>query len=228
MAELRENVPLADLTQALATMKQEDLYRLRRKAQRRAIIRWRDSGAPPGVAARFNKLGKAFYRFSDRRFPYWQRKGRLPDYVHSGTFRDQVLRRSPRSRNLGVASGIVESRFSIDGSALNLLSNTRGSVSAFKVQERKRVFRNPHLRYQANAKRQVEVKGYWQMETRVTVKRTPSPYTYREEFQIAESDRRSLAILNEAEATDALARTRLGRRGLREQGARARLRGESG
>lgn len=88
------------------------------KAQRMALLWWRDRRVPPGVAARFTVSGVTYYGFGNRfRKPYslW------PFYRVHGDLERAILLRKPRTSYRG---NTVESRLAFGGGTLNFMTTT--------------------------------------------------------------------------------------------------------
>ncbi len=185
-----DNVVLKDITATIDNIRYKYLIRWMRSSQRAAVLEWRDREIPPGVKVRFNRLGKAFYGFSNRRERYRRKKGHSPDYVKTGTFREQVMHRKPQAI---VSGGQVVTKFSIGGGAMNLLTNVRGIKREVYLRETKSVnvraytqARSVHGKHPAVHK--VAVRGYAQKRTSTKATSTPADKTYRQEFELVPAD----------------------------------------
>lgn len=193
----KKDVPLAEITAAVEQIRNEALYTWRRKAQKIALLGWRDSSVPPGVSARFTPAGKDFYHFSKRKRKYWKAKGRSPDYVRTGAFRDSLLKRVPHSANTGKTSGEVRTTLSIDGGALNALSTKRG-YTKLHVDRVTKVTHQPDYTRTIHGKT-IAVRGSDQRRTYLEIQYDMASRSYRDEFQITDAD------LRDIEARDAIA-----------------------
>lgn len=101
-----------------------DLYvRFMRRAQKQALIEWRDRSNPPGLDARFTEEGKSFYDFSRRQRP---RRGK-GYFIHSGALRRMMKTRQPRSLNTRKDTVVTTMKYG--GGALSFLVDVRGTRS---------------------------------------------------------------------------------------------------
>jgi hypothetical protein len=156
----------------LATMRGDLYARVMRKAQRSALIEWRDRKDPPGVAARMEHAGREFYHFSARARP---RRGK-PYYVHSGGLRRMLLARKPRSSYQGGAR--VVTRLKYGGGALNFLVDKRGTRSTTRSLTVATVTVAAHTRRSGT----VEVISYSQRKRVDRVIRNKAAHPYSTEF----------------------------------------------
>lgn len=108
------------------------------------------------------------------------RKAQLPDYVFSGKFRDQVLKRKPRIR---YDAGSVVSRFTIRGGPLNALKKQRGYIKQNVIKTHMTKDRAPHMRNDPRIGRKVSVRGYRQVITQTKYTGVLSAWTYAQEWQ---------------------------------------------
>lgn len=109
-----------DLDTLVQQLRGDVFARWMRRAQKAALLEWRDRIQPPGLAARFTKAGSAFYGFGERTQKYNKSKRGYPqDYVKSGGFRRQVLKRRPRSFRGGTA---IVTKLAYGGGVLNFLT----------------------------------------------------------------------------------------------------------
>lgn len=118
--------PFADTAELIRQLRDDIFVRIGRKAQKQALLEWRDRGSAPGLAARFTLRGRSFYNFS-------RRKGegqvpRKPAFYASGSLRNALLRRAPKARTKSKA--YVETYIKYGGGSLNFLTapNQRGVV----------------------------------------------------------------------------------------------------
>lgn len=104
---------------ALVAQLRGDLFRRwMRRAQKAALLEWRDRKAPPGLDARFTKAGAEYYGFGNRK----HRKPFLANvwyYSHSGDLRAMMHGRRPRSLRSDTQ---VVTRLKFGGGALNFLT----------------------------------------------------------------------------------------------------------
>lgn len=113
--------PMPDLTRLVAQLRGDLFRRWMARAQKAALIEWRDRTQAPGLAARFTTAGNDFYNFRGLHGrSYYVQKGRLPDYVKTGRLRDMQAARRPQT--IRANDGDVVTRLRIGGGALNLLT----------------------------------------------------------------------------------------------------------
>lgn len=129
---------LKDLSELVASLKGDLFTRWMKRAQKQALIEWRDRKQAPGLAARFEKSGEGFYDFSKR-----SRPRRTPYYVKTGKLRAMMSRRTPKARNSG--SDVVTT-LKFGGGALNALTNKYGVYSVSKTTTRTQVTVTSHQR----------------------------------------------------------------------------------
>jgi hypothetical protein len=129
--------PLPDLQRFVDQLRGDLFARWMARAQKGALLEWRDRAIAPGLAARFTFAGNDFYGYRGQHGrSYFVQKGRLPDYVKTGRFRDMLAKRKPRTIRGSKAD--VTTRLAYGGGALNFLTNI-GPV----VGEHKEVTRVP-------------------------------------------------------------------------------------
>ena len=121
------DAPLPQLTELVGDLSEKYLRNIHRLAQRGAWLEYRDSKVYPGAAFRFTHAAKPIMGFSYRTRRWVKRKNGTPDYVQTGSFRDQVLARAPKSRQ---SAGEVATKFSIFGGVLNTMVNRFGRKNA--------------------------------------------------------------------------------------------------
>lgn len=108
-----------DLDGLVRSLRGDLFARWMRRAQKQALIEWRDRTEPPGLMARFERAGIGFYSFSARSRP---RRGGY--YVRTGALREQLRRRRPLAKN---KRGVdVVTVFKYGGGALNFLTDKKG------------------------------------------------------------------------------------------------------
>lgn len=111
---------LPDLQHLVDQLRGDVFARWMARAQKGALIEWRDRTTAPGLAARFTFAGNDFYGFrSQHGRSYFVQKGRLPDYVKTGRLRDMMKARLPRTVR---GTGDVTTRLAYGGGALNFLT----------------------------------------------------------------------------------------------------------
>lgn len=169
----------ADLNTIVASMRGDLYARVMRKAQRMALIEWRDRKQAPGVAARMEESGKTFYNFSARSRP---RKGK-PYYVHSGGLRRMLLARKPKSAYQGAHR--VVTRLKYGGGALNFLVDKRGTRSTTRSLTVATVTVAAHTRRAGT----VQVTSYAQAKRIDRVIRNKAAHPYSAEFGQFQRDR---------------------------------------
>ncbi len=179
-------VVLQDITSTIENIKYTYLVKWMKTAQRDAVLEWRDRTIPPGVAVRFSPLGKLFYGFSNRK----SKKAGSVDYVKTGSFRDQLAKRKPKT---AVNGGIVSTKFSIGGGAMNLIGDLRGIKRQEYLRQTKQVAVRGYMRTTYNhsnhpSVNRSPVRGYSQMRTSTKSTYTPADRTYREEFALIPAD----------------------------------------
>jgi hypothetical protein len=166
------------------------LTRIVKAGMRKGLAEWRDKYIP----LRFSHAAHSLYGFSNRSAPYARRrikgqrgvfKGNLPDYVYTGRFRDSLLKRKPKTRTEG--GSLATGRFSIFGGAVNLLGQFRGFISEVVNSERVTETVKQHTR-RGHVVRAHQRTGY-----RKTWKRTISPKTYAQEWEVT-ADERAAAV----------------------------------
>jgi hypothetical protein len=108
-----------DLDGLVKSMRGDLFARWMRRAQKQALVEWRDRTEPPGLMARFERAGIGFYGFSARARP---RKGGY--YVRSGALREQMRKRKPFAKNKRGTD--VVTVFKYGGGALNFLTDKKG------------------------------------------------------------------------------------------------------
>ncbi|MEY2855634.1 MAG: hypothetical protein RL030_2766 [Pseudomonadota bacterium] len=175
---------LPDITAWVQQLKDVYVYRWMREAQKAAVNAWMQRAIGPGVKARFTDAGARFYGFTNRNGFYDQWKGYLPDFVLTGSFRDQVLARKPRSANTG--GGDVITRVSIYGGVLNALSGLRGEINVVRSRVTEVVTVPSYTRVQNGVTK--TIKGYQQSKSHTKVTSSPAPKTYAEEYAVTSAD----------------------------------------
>jgi hypothetical protein len=128
-----------DLAGLVASMKGDLFARWMRRAQKQALIEWRDRKQAPGLAARFEKSGEQFYEFSKR-----PRPRRTPYYVKTGKLRDMMSQRKPKAKNNRGTDVVTALKFG--GGALNFLGSKYGIYSITKSTTRVQVTVTGHQR----------------------------------------------------------------------------------
>lgn len=215
---------LRDLTALFKEVKEKKLATWMRKAQKWAVLEWRDRTKGPGVMARFTAAGAEYYGFSARRFLYRQKKHFKPDYFFSGAFMKSLQVRKPRSTNGG---STVSTRFSIFGGALNLI----GSMHGLKEETTRRVRMEIHVpsywrRRPRGAIKAVHVRAYDQMATVKQVHRVESPRTYKDEFALTEKDAAFIAQRTDERFREIFRASALTKAGVLKKSTRAFFRGD--
>jgi hypothetical protein len=122
MAKAFAREPLKDLSRLAQEIRGDVLKRWVAKAQKSALLEWRDRVLPPGLAARFTIPGRAFYRFAYR----FSAKTSQPPFLKTGAFRNMLMNRRPRTSYKGLE---VVTRLKFGGGPLNFLGNRRGWTS---------------------------------------------------------------------------------------------------
>lgn len=123
--------PLPDLQRLVDQLRGDLFARWMGRAQKGALIEWRDRTQAPGLAARFTFAGNDFYGFRGHNGrSYFVQKGRLPDYVKTGRLRDMLAKRKPRTIRGSKAD--VTTRLAYGGGALNFLANIGPILSEHK------------------------------------------------------------------------------------------------
>lgn len=150
------NEVMPDMEQVIAQMRAGIFTRLMRRAQRMALIEWRDRKAMPGLAYRFTHEGNKAYSFSARSLKYNKSKGFLPDFVRTGALRDAVLARKPHSVNGG---GEAVTRFKYGGLSLNFLTSKYGTAAVSHSTSRAMITVESYSR-KTDKGTAIEVKGY--------------------------------------------------------------------
>lgn len=129
--------PLPDLQRFVGQLRGDLFARWMGRAQKAALIEWRDRTQAPGLAARFTFAGNDFYGYRGQHGrSYFVQKGRLPDYVKTGSLRDMLAKRKPRT--IRGTKADVTTRLAYGGGHLNFLANI-GPV----IGEHKEVTRVP-------------------------------------------------------------------------------------
>lgn len=128
-----------DLAGLVASMRGDLFARWMRRAQKQALIEWRDRKQAPGLAARFEKSNADFYDFSKR-----SRPRRTPFYVKTGKLRDMMSQRKPKAENNRGTDVVTTLKFG--GGSLNFLQNIRGVASISKSVTRVAVTVSAHQR----------------------------------------------------------------------------------
>lgn len=179
MAKPPADVPLKDITAILDNFV-DAAVTWTKKAQRSAVIEWRDRTQAPGVRVRFLPAGKQAYDFSMRSRGYQRKKGaKTPDYVYTGAFRESLMARKPKTK---VEGHDVVTRFSLMGGAMNLLAGKRGARTQTEVVKTETVAVKSHIRSGHT------VQAYNQTRRELRVQRTPASRTYAQEFAIQVQD----------------------------------------
>ncbi len=179
-----------DLNGLVKSLRSDLFARWMRRAQKQALIEWRDRTTPPGLMARFERAGIGYYDFSQR-----QRRRPAGFYLKSGGLREAMRRRKPRSLN-GRGTDVV-TVFKYGGGALNFLTDTRGVKMVSKSKARipvtmPAVTRRPAVVAQFDRPGGIMVKSYIRaggpvksyVQTRTTIIRTvnKSDRTMAQEF----------------------------------------------
>lgn len=119
--------PLPDL-EALVRQLRGDLFqRWMTRAQKGALLEWRDREQTPGLAARMTAPGEKYYRWGDRAPRYYAQK--IPGYVRNfsapvreyfktGALRQRLLARRPKAIRGG---DVVRTRLAYGGLSLNFM-----------------------------------------------------------------------------------------------------------
>lgn len=123
--------PTAGIDKLLDQMDGELFVRLMKRAQKMALIEWRDKRTFPGLMDRFTKEGAQARQFHARLKSTNARKHGLPDYWQTGRLRTALLARQPKSENRGSGRGNFEAvtKLKYGGLSLNALSNKFGVTS---------------------------------------------------------------------------------------------------
>ena len=179
-----------DLHGLMKSLRADLFARWMRRAQKQALMEWRDRTAPPGLMARFERAGIGFYDFSQR-----VRRRPAGFYLKSGGLREMMRRRKPRSLNNRGTD--VVTVFKYGGGALNFMTDQRGIKTVSKSTARvpvtmPAVTRNPATVAQFDRPGGIMVKSYVRsggpvksyVQTRTTIIRTvnKSDRTMSQEF----------------------------------------------
>lgn len=176
---------LPDLTALVQQLKGDLFVRWTRRAQKAALIEWRDRRESPGLAARFTAAGSAFYGFGERPTKYNRGKGSTQDYVKTGDFRDSLKLRKPRAiRGTG---DTVTTRLRYGGGVLNFLTKIGPMTNEARIVERIPVqIRGYSYRVQMNLDktggREITVRGHTAQRQRIRRQVTRSSTSYAAEF----------------------------------------------
>jgi hypothetical protein len=177
------NAPVfKDLNNLAQSLRSDIFVRFMKRAQKQALLEWRDRTTAPGLAARFTKAGKSFYGFSDR-----VNKKRDP-YVKTGQLRTMLSKRRPHSKRSTDTEVVTALKFG--GGALNFLSKKYGTKSkttsytttVVQVRAAQRRAHNFVRSGKSFARRGGPVSGYSQAKTTATVNRIKSPVSFASEF----------------------------------------------
>jgi hypothetical protein len=124
-------VPLPQLQAMAASLAEPVWRRLMTRAQKAALIQWRDSTTAPGLAARMTRAGKDAYGYADRISTPRRKRGTAAAFNKSGALARMLATRRPR----GIRDpAMVRTRLAIGGGALNFLGGMRGgTVSTVRV-----------------------------------------------------------------------------------------------
>ena len=127
--------PLDSIEKLVDQMDGELFVRLMKRAQKMALIEWRDKRTFPGLMDRFTKEGARDRDFLPRLKATDRRKHGLPDYWNTGALRMALLRRQPHSENRGSGRGNFEAvtRLKYGGLSLNALTTKFGVISESKT-----------------------------------------------------------------------------------------------
>lgn len=125
------DVAFKDLDAFVQQLRGDLFARWMRRAQKAALLEWRDRKDPPGLAARFTAAGAAFYRFGPRSsYGVLNRiKGGTQHYVLTGGTRDMMAKRRPTAVR---GTQDIVSRLKYGGGKLNFLTNV-GAVTGRNV-----------------------------------------------------------------------------------------------
>jgi hypothetical protein len=168
-------------------LKDKALAALLRKAQRQALVEWRDRVVSPGLAARFTPAGEGFYNFGERWGAYSRRKGYLPDYVKTGRLKDMNALRQPRSVNGGGTTVITRMKFG--GGNLFNLTNVGGITDFQRITERVPVTISPYSYAHHRAGTTVNVAAKVQSRKRIRFVVTRSARSMADDFTDSSRDR---------------------------------------
>lgn len=186
-----------DLDGLVRSLKGDLFARWMRRAQKQALIEWRDRTTAPGLMARFESSGSRFYDFSARRRP------RLngTSYLRSGALRDLLRRRKPKAKNKQGTDVVTVLKFG--GGALNLLTNMRGvrstGITRMVTSVAVRAYQRGPVNVQPFTRRGHRVDGFDRrggMVRAYTISRastsrtsTPASASYAAEFAVFHRDR---------------------------------------
>lgn len=228
------NLPLADLTRLVESMKADLFERDLRAVQRAALIQWRDLSGAPGLGYRFTKSAHAAYGFSNRSLRYqgryahnhaknddgkFIRKGDLPDYVYTGRFRDSLRNRKPKKGK----SAYISTTLSIYGGALNVFGHQHGRLREVIASETKMVNKNAYTRRTRNGG-STHVRAYTQRAVVQTATITPAPQSYKDEWRIRPAETLWVQQRSDALFLARFKSMRLNRDGTLKDSARAEFR----
>lgn len=171
-----------DLDGLAKSLKSDLFVRWMKRAQKQALIEWRDRTEAPGLAARFTEAGKSYYNFSNR-----VNKKRAP-YVLSGALRKMLLQRKPQARRSDKTEVVTFLKFG--GGALNFLDKIYGTRSTTTSLTTTVATVKSYQRGDANVtttngtfiRRGGTVQGYQINHVSKTIKKIKSPNSYAEEF----------------------------------------------
>lgn len=171
-------------------LRPEIFRRAMASAQKAALVWWQKRTVPPGVAARFTAAGAKFYQFGRR----GTKQAQVLPYFHlTGGLQRQVLSRRPHTQYAGET---VESRLSIDGGVLNLLSRVypiRGVLKRVRTVNENYTVR-PYTRRNPKSGAMVHVSGYTASRRRM-LRETEwrrAPPSMRDEFKVRPIDLRAI------------------------------------
>lgn len=185
--------PLTHLMKLAETLRGDVFARWMKRAQKAALIAWRDRKIMPGLAARFTREGASFYRFSPTPNRYAKSKGNLPEYVKTGRLRDLMRTRMTRSKH--GADVVTSIRFG--GGPLNFLTAIGGVVTTRKDKvtgtELVNAYSYPR-RTKAGATVTISVASYGRRYSRVRTTLIRSGISYAAQFGDLSRDREWIRV----------------------------------
>jgi hypothetical protein len=179
---------LPDLEALVGQLRGELFARFLRRAQKAALLEWRDRRDPPGLLARFTAKGIDYYRFGRRGYDA-KSPSRRPPYFHKeGGLEAQMKVRKPRSKR---SQTEVVTSLKFGGGVLNMLTGVFPVRSLSSEAKTESVSIDPYTRLRQG--KTVSVRGYERQVTSRKVIKHRGGRSMAEEFGDFSRDRRFIA-----------------------------------
>lgn len=216
---MTSTAPLPDLDALAKQLSAGVFSQWMRRAQRVALIEWRDRTQPPGLMARFTPQGTDYYDFPARNYDKHRRLKRY--YQHTGAMREMMEKRKPRSNR---DKDEAVTTLAYGGGALNFLTKVGGIESMQTVSERVAVSVGAHTRKRKGEN--IQVKASTQTRTVRSLKVTRRASSYAADFGRFVRDRPWIADRTAEVFREIVRKALIGKNGKLRSKAFARLSGQ--